>query len=217
VSHRSNGRWRVGKWIMFALATLSLGGCWGPAERPTADFAWCPDGRDGLLDYWFVSTSSTVPGEAIVAYRWEFEQSGPVPPDVPVVSHRFPESGLAAVTLSVTDSRGIAGTTTKHVPVELAAFIHSTWQLTLGYPPTVSGIVENRYERTLSTVVVRAKFFDSEGMRLSDGRFEVSDLAPGEKAAFAIQATAFSSWIFHATVDVESFVVECPWIGLEAE
>lgn len=123
--------------------------------------------------------------------------------------HRFDEERTHRVTLTVTDSRGVSGTITKDVPVAMAAFVHTTWQLTLGYPPTVSGIVENRFTERLDEVVIRAKFYDVDGVRLTDGRIEIDDLDPGERAAFQVRAEEFMTRIFHATVEVESFAAEC--------
>ena len=203
------------KIIRFALALalpvflLCLAACFGPIERPIADFAWCPDGTQGRLDYWFTSTSTTVPRASIDRLLWEFDDGSlPVESFWDVV-HRFDEERAHRVTLTVTDTRGVSGTITKDVPVAMAAFVHSTWQLTLGYPPTVSGIVENRFTERLDEVVIRAKFYDTDGVRLTDGRAEIGDLDPGEQAAFQVRAEEFMTRIFHATVEVESFAAEC--------
>jgi PKD repeat protein len=203
-------RTRFGRFVLLVLScALLLSGCFGPIERPIADFVWCPDGGEGRLDYWFTSTSMTVAGAAIDRFVWEFDD-GPAPVEAFWdVLHRFDEERTHHVTLTVTDTRGISGTITKNVPVELAAFVHSTWLLTLGYPPTVTGIVENRYEERLDEVVVRAKFYDADGVRLTDGRFTVADLDPGEQAAFEVEAEVFKPRIFYATVEIESFTAEC--------
>jgi PKD repeat protein len=199
-----------------AVVLLAAGACLGPVERPTVSLSWCPDGSEGRLDYWFTSTSTTVPGHAIAEVVWDFGDGSP-----PILSwgdilHRFSAAGTYHVTLTAADTRGVTGTTTETVVVEPAAFIHSTWNLTLGFPPTVAGIVENRSTERLRSVVVRAKFYDADGVRLTDGRFEVIDLEPGEKAAFEIHAVEFASRVFHATVDVESFAADCqtPYRGL---
>lgn len=195
---------------MLALAgSLLLGGCLGPVERPVADFVWCPEGTQGRLDYWFTSTSTTVPGASIEDLVWEFDDGSPADDSSWDVVHRFPEERVYRVTLTVTDSRAVSGTVTRDVPVAMAAFIQPSWQLTLGYPPTVSGVVGNRSLHRLDRVVVRAKFYDGDGIRLTDGRFELSDLDPGEQAAFEVRAAEFTTRIFHATVDVESFAAEC--------
>lgn len=195
--------------MLVAIAALTTS-CLGPIERPVADFVWCPDGSEGRLDYWFSSISTPVPGHTIERLEWHFGDGA-----FPIAAicdgyHRFEGEGLHVVTLTVIDSRGVAGTATKKVPIALAAFVHSAWRLTPGYPPTVSGVVENRFSGRLNVVAVRAKFYDAEGVRLTDGRVEILDLDPGERAAFEIRAQEFSARIFYATVDVEWFSADCP-------
>ena len=211
-------RRRATKWILggacFILSAACVTGCLGPVTRPTADFSVCPDGSEGRLDYWFTSTSMTVPDHWIEETVWEFDDDSPPTASWGEAHHRFAESGTYYVTLTVTDSRGVSGTVTKPVAIEPAAYVHATWSLTLGYPPTVTGIVENRYEETLRSVKVRARFYDVDGIRLTDGRVVIIDLEPGERAAFKIQASEFNSRIFAATVDIESFEVDCArWVG----
>ena len=186
-----------------------LVGCEPSAVRPAADFTWCPDGREGALDYVFVSTSTTVPGNEIVQAVWEFDDGTPPAETGGVAFHRFLEAGSYSVVLTVADRRGVAGTTTKALIAELAAFVDPTWRLTLGYPPTVSGVVGNRSGVRLDAVTVRAKFYDFDGVRLSDGTFDVSDLEPGERARFEIDATEFLPRVFYATVEIESFQAAC--------
>jgi hypothetical protein len=205
---RDRTRW-IAAVVLIAGAVALLTGCFGPIERPVADFSWCPDGSEGRLDYWFTSLSTTVPGSRIERLEWDFGDGSPPIESLYDGTHRFDEAGLYLVTLTVVDSRGVAGTVTKQVPIELAAYIHPSWQLTLGFPPTVSGIVENRFDERLTYVVVRARFYDADGVRLTDGRFEIMDLDPGEKAAFAVRAEEFTTRIFHATVDIDWFSADC--------
>jgi hypothetical protein len=201
---------RRGALALVCVALLGLlVGCEPSAVRPAADFTRCPDGREGALDYVFVSTSTTVPGNEIVQAVWEFDDGTPPAETGGVAFHRFLEAGSYSVVLTVTDRRGVAGTTTKALIAELAAFVDPTWRLTLGYPPTVSGVVGNRSGVRLDAVTVRAKFYDFDGVRLSDGTFDVSDLEPGERARFEIDATEFLSRVFYATVEIESFQAAC--------
>jgi hypothetical protein len=186
-----------------------IGGCFGPVVRPTADFTWCPDGERGLLDYRFFSHSTTVPNHYITELTWEFGDGTEAQESYWDVIHRFREEGTYFVTLIATDDRGISGTVSKEVSVHPAAFIRE-WDLTLGFPATVTGVVENRYEQTLYTVTIKAKFYDYYEIRLTDGAVEISDLKPGERAFFTIKAPEHSSRIFYATVAVESFAAECP-------
>jgi PKD repeat protein len=201
---------RRGALAFLCVALLGLlGGCGPSAVRPTADFTWCPEGRKGALDYVFVSTSTTVPGHEIVQVVWEFGDGTPRAETSGVAAHRFLEAGSYSVALIVTDRRGVAGTTTKVVIAEPAAFVDPTWRLTLGYPPAVTGVVGNRSGVRLDVVTVRAKFYDPDGMRLSDGTFDVLDLEPGERARFEMDATEFLSRVFYATVEIESFQAAC--------
>jgi hypothetical protein len=194
--------------ILVAVA-FALSGCFGPVERPVVDFTWCPNGYSGDLDYQFSSTSVTVPGQWIEMMQWEFDDG--TPPEIawdPL--HRFDDEGTYHVTLTVTDSRGVSGTATKEVPVLSAVEIYPNWQLTLGWPVRIKGIVANRADVRLDSVVVKAKFYDVDGVRISDGVVTIDDMEPGEKVAFTVDAAEYSARIFHATVEIDSFVADCP-------
>lgn len=195
--------------LLGAVAVLLLAsGCFGPLERPVASFTWCPEGSQGLLDVWFTSTSTTVPGHWIEQMIWEFDD-GTLPTPGWDMPHRFDEPGIYLVTLTVTDSRGVSGTVTQEVVVEMPVIVQPNWQLTLGFPPTVTGVIQSRYDERLESVVIRAKFYDADGVRLTDERVGIEDLEPGERAAFEIRAQEFQSRIFHATVEIESYHADC--------
>jgi len=196
--------------IAILAGALMLSGCFGPVMRPVADFVWCPDGSSGDLDYWFTSTSTTVSNHWIESLRWEFDDETPPLETAWDAHHRFDEEGVYRVTLTLRDDRGVTGTVTKVVPVALAAFVHPGWLLTLGWPARVTGVVQNRFNERLDFVVVKAKFYDTDGVRLSDGTVEITDLEPGEKAEFSIAAVEYSTRIFYATVAVDSFSSDCP-------
>ena len=196
---------------LLLISLFLLSGCFGDIERPVADFDWCPDGSLGELDYLFISVSAPS-GSPIVSETWEFgDGSAPVETEWGEVWHRFPSEGIYHVTLTVTDRCGISGTVTKEVDVRLAAYVHPDWRLTLGFPVKVSGIVENRSAFRLIYVAIKAKFYDPDGIRLTDGTVEITDLEPGEKAAFEVRAEESSTRIFYATVKVDSFIVDCPF------
>ena len=61
---------RVAFPVLVLAIGLLAGGCFGPVVSPTADFTVCPDGADGLLAYWLVSQSSTVPGHYLTSFVW---------------------------------------------------------------------------------------------------------------------------------------------------
>lgn len=208
---------RIG-FLLLALSVFAVSGCFGPVERPLVDFTWCPNGYAGQLDYQFTSTSMEVDGHWIVSMRWEFDDGTSSASSWDTL-HRFKEEGIYHVTLTVTDSRGISGTVTKEVPVILAAELYPNWQLTLGWPIRVAGIVANRADIRLDSVVVKAKFYDVDGVRITDGTMTIHDLELGEKAAYTVDAAEYSARIFHATVEVDSFVADCgnPWFYPVAE
>ncbi len=197
--------------VLLTLAgLLGLAGCFGPVTRPVADFVWCEDGSSGALDVWFTSTSTTVPNHWIESLRWEFDDETPPLEAAWDVRHRFEEERVHRITLTVRDDRGVSGTVTKEVPVSMAVVVQPGWLLTLGWPARVTGIVQSRHDERLDSVVVKAKFYDVDGVRLSDGTVEISDLDPGEKAEFTVDATEYTTRIFHATVEIDSFSTACP-------
>ncbi len=198
--------------ILLALAVLALYGCFGPVERPVADFQWCPQGFSGDLDFAFTSMSSTVEGHWIDSMVWEFDDGTP-PEAAWDPWHRFAEAGIYHVSLTVTDSRGVSGTITKEVNIYQSVEIYPNWQLTLGWPVQISGIVANRADVRLDSVTLKAKFYDVDGIRLTDGTIKIDDMEPGEKVAFTIEAVEYSARIFHASLAVDSFVADC-WMSL---
>ncbi len=197
--------------LLITVTGLVVTSCFGPVVRPTVDFTWCPDGESGILNYRFFSHSTTVPNHYITRVQWQFGDGTSSTDYSPSVLHRFTEEGTYFVTLIATDDRGVSGTLSKEVHVQPAAFIR-TWNLTLGFPVQVTGEVENRCDETLPTVILKAKFYDADGLRLTDGTVVINDLEPGERAAFSVKASQYSSRIFYATVAVESFTVDCPEI-----
>ncbi len=205
--------------ILLVGTALLLAGCFGPVERPVADFAVCPDGTVGALDFRFASTSTPVSGRAIASSRWEFDDGTIVDPAEPVVSHRFPEEGTYYVTLTVTDACGVSGAVTRPIEVFLAAEVYPNWRLTLGWPIRVTGFVGNRSDVRLETVVVKAKFYNIDGVRLSDGVTVLEDLDPGERVSYTIDAAEYHAGIFYATVEVDAFAADCgnPWGHFDAE
>ena len=197
--------------LLIAVTGLVATSCFGPVVRPAVDFTWCPDGSSGTLGYHFFSHSTTTSGHYITMYDWEFDDGTSIDDYYRNVVHRFAEEGTYFVTLVATDDRGVSGTASKEVHVQSAASIR-TWDLTLGFPVQVTGEVENRCDYVLPEVTIKAKFYDADGLRLTDGTVVITDLEPGERAAFTVKASEYSSRIFYATVAVESFTVDCPEI-----
>ena len=194
--------------LLLIMVLLALAGCFGPVVRPTADFTWCPDGSQGKLDYTFFDHSTTVPGHYITELSWDFGDGSDPQQAFGNISHRFPAEGTYHVTLVVTDDRGVSGTVTKEVLVQYPAVIRE-WHLTLGWPATVTGEVVNRSDRTLDSVVIKAKFYNADNVRLTEGTAEIAELDPGEVALFTIKAPEYSTQIFYAKVFLDSFTVDC--------
>ncbi len=195
--------------LILGLGMLFVGGCFGPVVRPTAEFAWCPAGESGLLAYRFISQATTVPGHYITSLSWEVDGETVIDDYAWELGHSFPEEGTYWVTLIATDDRGVSGTMTEEVRVIEAAIIRS-WKLTLGWPVKITGEVVNRHTKTLHTVTLKAKFYNADEVRLTDGTVEITDLEPGEVARFTVTAQEYSSEIFYATVSVDSFTTDCP-------
>ena len=197
--------------LLIVVIGLITSSCFGPVVRPMSDFTWCPDGENSVLDYHFFSHSTTIPGHYIIRFDWQFDDGPSIDDYYRDVVHRFAEEGTYFVTLVVTDDRGVSGTVSKNAQVTPATFIR-TWNLTLGFPVQVMGEVANRSAYILPTVTLKAKFYDADGLRLTDGTVVINDMEPGERAAFTVKAQEYSSRIFYATVAVESFTVDCPEI-----
>jgi len=195
--------------MVILLGVFGISGCFGPVVRPTADFTWCPDGSQGKLDYTFFDHSTTVPGHYITELSWDFGDGTSPQQGFWGIFHRFPAEGTYRVTLVATDDRGVSGTVTKEVLVQYPAVIRE-WRLTLGWPATVTGEVVNRSDRTLDSVVIKAKFYSADSVRLTEGTTEIAGLEPGEVALFTVKAPEYSAQVFYAKVFVDSFVVDCP-------
>ena len=201
------------RWAALVLALIiggMISGCFGPVVRPNAEFTVCLQGDKGKLDYLFFDHSTTVPDHYITTQTWDFGD-GTILSDCPweMVVRCFLAEGPYDVNLTVTDDRGVSGTVTKEVLVQAPAVIRE-WHLSLGFPVQVTGEIVNRYTRDLEQVVVKAKFYNADGVRLTDGTVTVYDLTPGERALFTIKAQEYSSRIFSATVAIASFIADCP-------
>lgn len=202
------------KRVLYLVLLLSLGllagGCFGPVVTPTADFTTCPDGTSGTLGYFFISQSSTVPNHYLTSFAWDFGDGTVLKDYSGQVSHRFPAEGTYLVTLTATDDRGVSAAATVEVEAIEVAEIRS-FKLTLGWPVEVTGEVENRSSGVLHSIVVKAKFYNADGVRLTEGTTEVTAVEPGERVRFRIQAEEYGPEIFSASVLVESFSADCPY------
>ncbi|MEW5826796.1 MAG: PKD domain-containing protein [Candidatus Bipolaricaulota bacterium] len=148
-------------------------------------------------------------GRVVVRWAWEFGD-GSMPVDgYAEATHAYAAGGDYLVALTVTDDRGVRGTYSEIVHVEVPAFVDPSWRLYLDGTPRVEGSVGNSAEFVLRQVVVRVCFYDAYGVRLDDVDVEIADLACHERARFVAEVTEFAPLVFLATVEIQSFVAEC--------
>lgn len=91
------------------------GGVIPPSNAPKAVMTFTPTNPLAGTDVVFDGAQSTVTGARIVLYTWDFGD-GSTGTGSPV-THRFGEGGTFTVRLTVTDDRGLTGTTTGDVTV----------------------------------------------------------------------------------------------------
>lgn len=197
---------------LLVLVASAVAGCLPPLQRPEPRIGFCPEGQAGLLGvrFWAIPLSGQ---RTLVEGKWEFGDSSPSQAGLHDVVHVFAAAGDFRVTLTVVDDRGVRGTVTETVRVESPAFVDPSWRLVLGYPPEVTGVVGNRSTFSLRSVIVRVRFYDAGRVRVEERRVEISDLAAGERARFAVKATLFPSHVFSATAEIESFVAACDGVS----
>ncbi|MGB9757307.1 MAG: PKD domain-containing protein [Candidatus Bipolaricaulaceae bacterium] len=80
-------------------------------QPPLAEFTWSPSVPKAGESVLFDGTPSQAFGAEIVSYAWDFNDDGVVDAEGARITWTFPEPGLYLVTLSVTDSSGLAGRT----------------------------------------------------------------------------------------------------------
>ena len=114
-------------------------------NNPTANFSSSPDGPGVNQQVFFdANASQAAPGRTITRYDWNFGDgfSGTGVTE----SHRFARAGVFTVTLTVTDSAGKTGTTTRSLTVgnnigPTAAFTVSPSAITVGQLAFFDGTV----------------------------------------------------------------------------
>jgi len=204
----------LGLMIGSAVLAIALSGCTWWADPPVVELRACLAGEMGPLTVRFFADVAPSPAcggcvAEIVSYEWEFgDGTTEVTPFGWDVVHEYEMPGPVEVRVTATDSRGHRGATTLAFDVYEAAFVRE-WSLTLGFPVRVSGVVESRHHETLDEVVVRAKFYDPDSIRVTQGETTIFGLTPGEQSYFEIRAEEYSPWIFYADVEVARFSTVC--------
>ncbi len=212
-------------WMLFAailVVAATVGGCTWWTDPPLVTLRGCLAGELGVLTVRFfadVMPASGYDGSVaeIVAYEWDFgDGTIETTPFGWGVVHEYDAAGPVDVRVAAIDSRGRRGTATLAMTIYEAAFIRE-WSLTLGFPVRVRGVAESRHGETLDEVVVRAKFYDTAGIRFTQGETVILGLDPGEQAYFEIKAEEYSPWIFYADVEIARFSTICTLDPLQPE
>ncbi len=200
----------IALWIVLL---VMLSGCIGPCLPPIASFTACPDGYRNDLDVQFSSTSQTPTGHGLVFFRWDFGDGAKVDDYYGWVSHRYAEPGSYAVSLTVTDDRGVKATVEQTVVVG-SVVVLGDLQFAAGYPPRAIGELANRSSYYLYSVSVKVKFYDAQGIRVAETLVDVSSVDPGERVRFIAEASADVGAIASCVAFVESFAAECSGIPI---
>ncbi|MBN1858719.1 PKD domain-containing protein [Candidatus Bipolaricaulota bacterium] len=214
------GSLMLAAWILALMAALS--GCTWWGDPPVVALRGCFAGELGLLTvrfFAYVTPTSRWDGTIaeIVAYEWDFgDGSSTTTPFGWDVVHEYEEAGDVDVRVTVIDSRGKRGIATLAMEVYEPVFVRE-WSLTLGFPVRVSGVAESRHDEVLDEVVVRAKFYDTAGIRFTQGEAIILGLEPGEQAYFEVKAEEYSPWIFYADVGIAQFSTTCVLDPFESE
>lgn len=125
------------RWIVLGVGIV--GGCGPqPAVGPTAALGWEPS-CDLVPDITF--TDASIPGDApIQTWSWGFGHDG-AGATGSFADHRFPEAGTYDVSLTVTDSAGLADTITETLELWACLEIVSVQIVSVG-PDVVRGSAE---------------------------------------------------------------------------
>jgi len=95
---------------------------------PSVNFTWTPTTPSANESVSFDSSASQPNGGYIVSYVWDFGD-GTTPSSTPyqTITHRFVTAGTYSVTLNVTNSGGVVGTTSKSIVVRGLPRAEFTW------------------------------------------------------------------------------------------
>lgn len=197
--------------FVVAVAAVGVGGCFGPSVPPIAAFWACPDGSQGLLDMQFGSTSSTIENHWITLYSWEFGDGETTSDYGGWVTHRYAEEGTYTVRLTVTDDRGLTATSEQVLDVVYPAVIGDV-AIAGGSPWRAVGDVLNQSESFLTSVTIKVKFYDAEGVRIGEGYTEVTEVEIGERVRFTVEGPSYPDVVTSVHASVSAYATECAGI-----
>lgn len=171
-----------------AFGVLSLVGC-GPqptGEAPVAVVSYAPTQGENPLYVTFSGTHSVALSGTIVGYAWEFGDGAAA--NGITASHWYRSEGTFLAKLTVTDSRGLSGTT--QVPVIVGQSYPLDvieWRAEDTYfGQRVVGRVKNIGDRKINQGRVVVRFYDRDWDVIRERSRIVADLAPGAEQIFEI-------------------------------
>lgn len=172
-----------------AVLVLALVGC-GPqpttGEMPVAVIVYTPTRGENPLYVTFSATHSAASNGTIVAYAWEFGD-GTSASGV-TASHWYREEGTFLAKLTVTDSRGLSGSTQvplivgQSYPLDVIEWVVEE----VYFGTKVSGRVRNIGDRKINQGRVVVRFYDRDWQVIRERSKIVADLAPGAEQIFEI-------------------------------
>jgi len=194
--------------VLGVLGLVILAGCTGPYLPPVASFTACPNGYRNGLDVQFSSTSQTAAGHGFVFFQWDFGDGAQADDYYGWMSHRYDEPGTYTVSLTVTDDRGAKATAEQVTAVTPVVELRDV-EFVSGYLPRAVGEVVNQSPYFLYSVVVKAKFYDQEGIRVAETVVDITSIDPGERVRFVAEAPQKIGAIASAVASIQSFAAEC--------
>jgi PKD repeat protein len=190
------------------LGVVLASGCTGPCLPPIAVSTACPDGSRNDFDMQFSSTSQTSDGHGLVFFRWDFGDGTKTDDYYGWVTHRYAEPGTYAVSLTITDDRGVKATAEQLVVVSQVVEL-SHVSFTMGYPSRAEGEIANLSSLYLYSASIKVKFYDQDGVRVGETLIDVQSIDPGERVRFVAEAPDGVGPIASAVAFVQSFAAEC--------
>jgi len=121
------------------------------AAPPQADFTWSPSSPQTYQIITFDASASTPNGGTITNYSWNFGDGNITAVGNPIITHVYTASGIYTVTLTVTDSEGLSGATSKSIVVTGATGPQADFTYSPSTPYVFEAIIFNASASTPGT------------------------------------------------------------------
>jgi len=115
------------------------------SELPEASFEYSPPLPLVNETVTFNASTSTPNGGTLESYKWNFDDENVTTVTEPIITHAYANSGTYSVTLTVTDSYGLANSTTRTITIQrlnstISINLHPT-TVTVGSNVTINGTI----------------------------------------------------------------------------